>query len=365
MSTTRSITGRLAALAIGIVLTFAVIEVSMRFIYPHWREFYSGWFIQVAQVPGHGHVAVGVPNYDGYFAQNNGDFRVHLHINGFGLRDDDPIQAANGRLWVIGDSMAFGWGVSRDRIYTEVIAQKSGVPSYNVAAPGADVCGYQALAARMPASLHPRAVILGFIMENDLADYDCAARAKEPPAPEQSPNSFSGVTSFIGFKYWLTGHSAFYNFLAVAVKRVELVQQALIALGAVARPHAYQAATHDEAAKVEPRVIERTAEEILALRRRFASVPFAVLIAPARFEIRSGDPVYAGYRRGLEAALAARHIDVIDPFDAFKRAGFEAVHFAHDGHWNAAGHRLAGEAAAAWVKSLGLEPAARAAGAAH
>jgi len=51
----------------------------------------------------------------------------------------------------------------------------------------------------------------------------------------------------------------------------------------------------------------------------------------------------------MTTVLASRGIAVIDPYDRFVAAGFGPTHFAHDGHWSALGHRLAGEAAALWL----------------
>ena len=81
-----------------------------------------------------------------------------------------------------------------------------------------------------------------------------------------------------------------------------------------------------------------------------ATVPFAVLVAPTRFELRDGAPGLRRLREAITEALASQGIPVIDPFDSFKAAGFEAVHFTHDGHWSLVGYRLAGTAAATWLR---------------
>ena len=170
--------GRLIAVLVGIVLAGVFAEGALRVAMPHWREFYSGWFIGKAVVPGHGVVNIGKPGFDGYFAQNNGDFRVRITVNDFGLRDPNPVEAAAGRIWIIGDSMSFGWGVEHDRMYSSVIGGALNAPAYNVASPGTDVCGYQALLARMPENAKPRAVIVGLVLENDVHAYDCRAAAR-------------------------------------------------------------------------------------------------------------------------------------------------------------------------------------------
>ena len=325
-------------------------EIVLRAAMPHWREFYSGWFMKEVAVPGHGALVIGTPGFHGMFAQNNGDFRVHIDINEAGLRNDEPAESANHRLWVIGDSMAFGWGVERDQIYTAVIARETGVPTYNVASPGADVCGYQALAARMPPSIRPRAVIVGIVLENDLDMYDCAGRAATAVTDVETD---SQPHTFIEWKRKATELSATYNFLAVGLKRVVVAEEVLAWLGLSARSHQDHAAPTSEHALI----VERTADELLRLSKMFPDTPFAVLVTPARRELRDNDPGYADLRRRLDGALAARGISVIDPLEDFRVAGFAPTHFAHDGHWSPLGHRLAGNAASIWVNSLGLKAA--------
>ncbi|MBI1986249.1 MAG: hypothetical protein HYS64_06160, partial [Rhodospirillales bacterium] len=73
-----TVKGRLIALALGLVLLVVTSEAILRFAMPHWREFFSGWFMSTVQVPDHGTVTTGRPGFDGHFAQNNGDFRVRI-----------------------------------------------------------------------------------------------------------------------------------------------------------------------------------------------------------------------------------------------------------------------------------------------
>ena len=74
-------------------------------------------------VPGHMPVAMCKPNFNGYFSQNNGNFRVKININSFGFREKENIDQANDRIWIIGDSMAFGWGVEENERYSNVLSK--------------------------------------------------------------------------------------------------------------------------------------------------------------------------------------------------------------------------------------------------
>lgn len=353
----RTLSGLLIALAVGMAILLVLSEVVLRFAMPDWRDFYSGRFMRQTVVPGHGVLSTGRPGFDGYFAQNNGDFRVRITVNAFGLRNGEPVTAADGRIWIVGDSMAFGWGVEHDERYSSVIERALGAPTYNVASPGADVCGYQALVARMPENLKPRAVIVGLILENDIAPYDCRATARRQEE-ETSSGIDEGVKldSWIQVKIAMIRYSALYNFLTVALKRIDIVREALTAIGIIRRGHAYRRAIEDDALD---RVIGRTADELAALRAMLPrDTPFAVFITPGRFEIKDGDAFYRRLRLETGEALEARGLAVIDPFEGFVAAGFGPTHFAHDGHWSPLGHRVAGMAIAEWLAG-NLRPPAK------
>ncbi|MEQ8319648.1 MAG: GDSL-type esterase/lipase family protein [Rhodospirillales bacterium] len=333
--------GGLVALLLGFVFLVGISELVVRVVYPSWNEFYAGRFMTIEHVDGYGDVTTGRKGFDGHFSQNNGDFRSHIRINDFGLRNDAPVNEADNRTWIIGDSMAFGWGVNGNEMYSSVIGDISGRLTYNIASPGTNVCGYQALAGRMPDTVKPHAVIIGLILENDLHDYDCTEYAKE----KRDVITTGGI--FANYKTVLTEHSALYNFFAVSLKRVDVVREALIWAGFIQKSHAYR---NQIAGMDLNRIIDRTAAELARLRDMFEPMtPFVVLVAPARYEIAEDDTDFKIIRIAMENALQEYGLPFVDPFDEFKTAGFEETHFIHDGHWSAAGHRIAAEAVAKWL----------------
>lgn len=344
--------GRIIATGIGLLFLAVAAEILLRVLMPNWREYHSGWFMAHVTVPGYGTTSMGVPGFDGWFSQNNGDFRARIRINAFGLRNDEPVAAADGRIWILGDSMSFGWGVERDETYTRVLADRSGLPTYNVATPGSNVCGWQALYARMPKELHPAAVVVGLTIENRMGIFDCAAAAQIAAKPEVD-ESFD--LSPIAIKGFLTRHLALYNFLTVSLKRVDVITTALTKIGVINDPHGLILHGQDPA-KI-PEMIASTADEIHRLRAMTpADRPFLVVLFPARFEVRDGTEHFRRTRTGVAETLARRGIAVLDLFPEFKAAGLETTHFAHDGHWNANGHRIAGQAIALWFAANDKRP---------
>ena len=341
------------AIAIGCVLMVLAAEAILRVAMPNWREFYSGRFVDFFYVPGHGIMNTGRPGFDGYFSQNNGDFRVRITVNDFGLRNPEPVEAAADRVWFVGDSMTFGWGVERDEIYSTVVGRLLNTPVYNIASPAAEACAYQWLVARMPVRIRPRAVVIGLILENDVKQYDCRKMAAEIDAARMKPSveepSRWGKRNV---KVFLTKNTALYNFFAVSLKRVAFVREFLTAAGLIAESHAYKRKLTEAGLD---HAVERTAFEIDVLRSGLPDgIPFAVLIAAGRFEIRDDDPFYRKLRVKMVAALAARGMATIDLFADFRKEGFQSTHFAHDGHWTPLGHEVAASAVAEWLRGQGI-----------
>ena len=336
----RGLFGAIALLLASGVLSLAAGEGAARVWMPHWRDFSSERFLAQTSVPGHGSVAIGRPGFDGYFAQNKGDFRVRVRINGFGLRQPEPLEAASGRIWVVGDSFAFGWGVEENEMYSSVLGRLSAVPTYNIASPGANICGYQRLVVRMPREIVPKIVVVGLTMDNDIAEYaDACAVANVPQSPPPAPRRRLALQDM---KEWATHHSALYNFFAVTLKRNPLTARWLAALGLV-RPIAIDHAgvPSGDAARRAAAGSARETARIAA--HTSAGTPVMALIIPSRFEILSRDADWTRLRELLVAALAAEGVAVADPTPELLAAGFPVVHFSNDGHWTPRAHAIAAQ----------------------
>ena len=340
--------GVVIAILVSIVAGLGLSEALLRVAMPEWREFFSGRFMQSVTVPGHSPVMAGRPGFDGYFSQNNGDFRVKISLNRHGHRNPEPAESADGRIWVIGDSMTFGWGVEHAEMYSRVLENLLGRPVYNLASPGTDICGYQSMVARMPQSAKPRAVVVGLILENDVREYDCQAEAKNSRAGiGEEPEESLGI-SLLKAKKFATRNSALYNFFAVSLKRVAFVQEFLVNLGFLKKPHSVNRSIAPETL---PGLAASTVRELTRLRSMLpAETPFTVLVVPTRFEIRDNTPIFAELRRAVIGELIKNEIPMVDPLPAFKLTGFGPTHFKHDGHWSALGHRIAADALANRLK---------------
>lgn len=339
--------GALAASAFGLLIALGGGELAARIIMPHWSEYASERFMRPTSSPQFGGFTIGAAGFDGWFAQNNGDFRIPIHIDTHGLRNPDDAHA-EGALWAVGDSFTFGWGVEREQSFGAVAADRLGLPFYSVASPGTNICGYMGLLARQPASLRPKAVVLGLTIENDIDEYDgCRPTPSVTPAAPPAETAFSQRRA--ATKEWLLSHSSFYNLLASTLKRSPVVLELLQKAGAVEREMAvgWHQARHDAS------TLEKTAAALAQLHALLpAGTPFAVIVIPARFDLTDQSAEWTADREALVAAIRRHGLTVVDPVAELRQAGEKNAHFAHDGHWSPQGHRIAGEAAAETLRSM-------------
>jgi hypothetical protein len=338
------VAGSLAAGVVLLAVAGLVAEGAARIAFPRWKEFNADRVQDKTDITGLGAVTIGRAGFDGWIAQPNGDFRTHIRINAAGWRADEPAEAADGRLWVLGESFAFGWGVEAEESFGAVAARTLNLPVYGLASPAGDLAIDRALLARMPATVHPRAVVLGLSVETDLRDYDHAVTA------EPTPRTLA--TRLHDARETVAKRSALYTLVSQLVARVDGSNNAPAAAPVAASPQ-----TVDEGRIAA--ILESSLARIGQIRAALpAEVPLVVLVIPARDDVRTGDATYRALRLGVVERLTAQGIAVVDPFDALAAAGEAKVHFPHDGHWSAQGHWLAGEALARTFASLLPAPAA-------
>lgn len=321
----------LAALtvAVAIVVGLGLLEVLTRLFFPAFDP--SGRFGLSHPL---GSLTVGIPGASTRQVKNTGDYDVAVRLNRHGLRDDKDIAgAASGDLVFVGDSFTWGWGVEAAERFSDRVQALTGRRVFNLATP-TDIAGYAAL-LDYAQSLGARIgeVVVGVCLENDLGFYDSV---DIPP---------HGLGT--DWKGWLTERSAAYLLLTTMIHQTPALRALAIRIGAIV-PNVDGMGLNTYDAKV----IEATVDQLQALSKRF---PTLVVLIPSR-ALWVGDNRAEEDRvhQAMVAALTQRGIAVLDLRPLFEAGGTPlAFHFNNDGHWNARGHALAGEAIAKCLSSGG------------
>lgn len=343
-----SLAGKLVLASVTLIVGLALMEGGARLVMPQWRDADSSRFMARVGLPDGRTANGGRAGFDGYFAQNNGDFRVHIRLDDKGFRNDQAPQAE--AIWIAGDSFAFGWGVERQDTFGAVIGDALRRPVYSIASSGTDVCGYRLMLDRANDGAKAAAVVLGLTLENDLGDYSFCNDAVV--TAEQTAQTFTVPTELGGVKGTLTQFSALYNLVAAIVKRSPLLVSILQEARLIARENSVGVHVGGHSAAE----LDSTIGQVLAFHRSLPpGTPFVVLLIPARFEYLSDGEPWRQDRQGILDRLRRAGITVVDPYQYLVQSGLAKVHFSHDGHWSPLGHRIAGEAVAAVLAPLLLE----------
>jgi len=261
--------------------------------------------------------------------KNTGDFDVTVRFNRHGLRDDkDVAEAAPDDIVVVGDSVAWGWGIEEGQRFSDVLATLTGRRVFNLAAP-TDIAGYRDLldlARGLGARIE--SVVLAVSMETDLKDYD----APERPIGQDDTRW--------EWRAWLERRSAAYLMLATVAHQTPPLKAVAVALGVITpNLEGIPRQAYSDA------MVVSSARRVAALARRQSL--FVVLIPSRALWVGDRRDVEDRIHRAFLAALAREGIDAIDLRPLLEAGGAPlSYHFAQDGHWNSRGHRLAAEAIA-------------------
>lgn len=268
------------------------------------------------------------PNTTSRQAKNTGDFDVAISINRHGLRDSADIATARADdLIVVGDSIAFGWGVEEHERVSNQIQSMTGRRTFNLAAL-TDFDGYDELlsyVASLGAAIGQ--IVLIVSMETDLHIYGSASVA-ESHGPAWLDTGIDDLRD------WLGRNSAAYIMALTVVHQTPWLNELAVRAGLIIpnlegmRRNVY---SRD--------VIESAADRLHQMARRYRTL---VVIAPSRgLWVGPNRIVEDRVHREFVSALRLGGLDVVDPRPLLENGNMPlSYHFANDGHWNARGHRL-------------------------
>lgn len=342
-----------------------------------------------------------VPNTSGWWTQEEREFVVPVQINGAGRRDVERPEAKPAdtvRVLVLGDSFVEALHVPLDEIFPrrlEVQLNQNGrAPRVEVLAAG--VSGYGTASEtlyfeRDGRRYAPDLVLLAFYPGNDVKNNSPTLEDTLPPV-YAADGTLERVDHGkrkreVGGRF---GSHAYEYMRQLVLVRHPALAQTLAEKGLVRRD-AVRAARARDGVPVDFWVFAardnaewadawgRTEGLLERLRRSTAEARagFAVVILSTRdqvypeswSQIISANPAMQERQwdldrpqRRVEAWCRAHEVPCVAMAPAFREAAktqSEPLHYPHDGHWTAAGHRLAAEELATFIDRHRLVPPAK------
>lgn len=270
--------------------------------------------------------------------KKTGDYNVMVKINSRGLRDSKNLSdSRKDDIFVVGDSFSFGWGVEEYKRYSNILGDLLKKRVFNICIPG-DIRDYGRLvlyATENGANIHN--LIVGVCMENDLHYSDASA--------ESFIASQDKRRNILPIKYWLTAHSALYNFCVTTLHQNDMLRKIAIKMGLMMDNHS--GIIKNIFSKP---AINSTAEELAQIVKHYNSL---ILIIPSRgLWIGNNTKVEEKVHHTFIHRLKELGLNVLDMKPILEEGGQPLkYHFKNDPHWNREGHIKAAKAIAHYWNS--------------
>lgn len=335
--------GRLALVAVGILAGCGMLEIALRISRPipeianplygfHVSDSGLGWR--------------GRPSIKMRFHRPDFDALVETGADGWRSADPAPPAAPTQKILFLGDSFTWGWGVSQGEVFTDELQRRlsPAIGIYNRGVNAFGTAQEYLLMERELGQTHYDHVVLMFFF-NDVSNNVDGRRGRRPyfaladdrllPVNLPAAPLMSPVTRF------LKDHVRSFQFIDYEINSL------LDRLEGEDEPADTPGPDLDR--ENLPGAAE-TAHLLVAMQRlaQDKHARFTVVWIPHRTELEreiSVVPYVRAARAIVEDACRRAGIPFIDLAPAFRQRALsgEALIFAHDEHWNAAGHRLAAE----------------------
>jgi hypothetical protein len=278
------------------------------------------------------------PGFRGHEIAPGDEFDVPVAIDTRGLRDHPHAAPPSPAVLTLGDSMTFGEGVPADRSYSAVLERESGVRVVNAGVPGYSSRQMLVRLRRLLPSLRPAMVVMAL---SPLWDRQrCAAPFIYKEGYIVAPGYADRLVLLDGNLYLKDTRLPLFGSATAYAKRYSaLGRLALPALAGGARAILHPSRKQEPTALAELEPIARNVAAAWHLAESFGGRFLAVLLDDRGEDFRHD-------RTLLERRLRHHQVPYIAADDLLPGADWEHLRFAHDGHWNAAGHEAVGRALA-------------------
>lgn len=360
---------RLASVAVGLFVSLLMLEVLVRFIEP--RKILRSDFQTPDDVLHHKFIPGAHAHY------RSMEFMTAYDINSLGLRDRElSLDKPSGvrRVLVVGDSFTEGIGVEASETFSSLLQKKLDADGFGKRwqVINAGVASYSPLLEYLylehdGLKLDPDLVLLVFDLSDVLDDIQYTALARfdsdgKPlgvsPEPERINPSWP-VQTAIAVKDFFKENTRLYNFLRRNISALTARPDTDSFTGEI-RTDKY-AMTRD-GYQPKKQDWELTHKYVLMIRDllRERGIDLLMTLHPYGHQVSgrewSEGRLFWGFEKGrvystkgqelMERFARDNGIPVVNMCDAFKRASRDQfpLYLEHDGHWRAAGHKVAANA---------------------
>jgi lysophospholipase L1-like esterase len=382
--------GRAGLILFGILISLAVLEVGFRSLYPDPSPKLVNQGLQFHPTYG----LAFTPNAEGWHSSLRGEYSSYIKINSKGLRghEYDYKQSDNTyRILVLGDSFTAGLQVAEEETFPKLLEAllQAEFPRTNFEVINAGVIGYGtdnqlAYFTAEGYKYQPDLVLLAFFTGNDITDniwyslYNLEndqlvqVAAAQPPDPgARAPGWSREGSTFRKVRTFLYSNSRLYSvsielLTLAAIQRVPALANLLISLGLVeiTQPvvnygniYAFRYLPEEAWIKTEALIVQLKRE----VEANGGELLVAILPDETDVDEDRRSEIYDAYahltkEQALSGPLPARHIaqllqaqnisyvSLLTALQDHQRQTGEVLYYRYDGHWNAAGHAVAGQA---------------------
>lgn len=302
------------------------------------------------------------PGFCGSHRQINGDFSVRYCINKFGYRNTGvAYPVSESEVLILGDSFSFGVGVNDEETFSSMLSDISGLRVTNGAISGYDVpSAIKALDIALAEGAHPKVVVLGIYLGNDLLPADVRPIAEEVAVIQGVQVSRSAINSHNKLKIErrLRHYVRLYGFLASRLTQwisastlYQVAHYRLSVLGLLPEEHSS--------------IFRRLENDITQLQRHYMKVVptgrLIILSVPTKFQVEAKFQdelckeldICPETETRLESINRLNEvgkqldIPVVNMYPVLMHEALgqtDEYYYYHNTHWNARAHKLVSNA---------------------
>ncbi len=354
--TVRSAAAKALLLAVGVVLGLVLAELLVRVAAPQIYPVHPpGMYVEDAEL---GYALT--PGFEGVLERS--EFRDTITVGPAGFRGvhvaGDAGASDSLTIFVLGDSQAFGFGVSGDETFSArlatLIAERrpaTAVRVVNGGVPGYGTADQLAMLRSRGPEIQPDVVVVQFLSINDLQENSAPAgewaAIEDGMLASRDADAFSDTPWLTRAHRWLTGHSHLAHLVS------NLAGYWMTRYGLVdARGTLWGEAFSAEQARLGRRLLSDVAHvaDSLGARTLFLYTTGQISVIQDEYETLPSRTVVA------EAADRA-DVPWVDVTDRLRqRSDRGTLYYPVNGHWTAAGHRAVAEIVADQLDQMGVRP---------